>query len=135
MNVIAANGDITSPFPCFDFTSLVDSLDDAGLSWSYYTPAGSSYNPLEEINHIRNNPAEWAAHIKEEHQFVLDAASGNLPAVTYLVTDDNVSEHPANSVCNGENWDVQQLNAIMPEIGCIPPSSCFGTTVAVSTTT
>ena len=113
VNVIAANGDVTGPFPCFDFTSLVDSLDDAGVSWAYYTPSGSSYNPLEEINHIRNNPGEWNSHIKEEHQFVQDAQSGNLPAVTWLVTDDNFSEHPPNSVCNGENWDVQQLNAIM----------------------
>ncbi|MBZ5705188.1 MAG: choice-of-anchor D domain-containing protein [Acidobacteriia bacterium] len=113
VNVLAANGDILTPFPCFDFTSLVDSLDAAGISWSYYTPAGSSYNPLEEINHIRNNPTEWNAHIKDDNQFANDAASGNLPAVTWLVTGDNVSEHPANSVCNGENWDVQQLNALM----------------------
>lgn len=113
VNVIAANGDITTPFPCFDFTSLVDSLDNAGLTWSYYTPNGSSYNPLEEINHIRNNSTIWDTHVKDYHQFAADAASGNLPNVSWIVTSDNFSEHPANSVCLGENWDVEQLNAVM----------------------
>lgn len=113
VNVLADNGDILNPFPCFDFTVLTDSLEAAGLTWAYYTPSGSSYNPLEAINHIRNNPLEWSTHIKDEHQFAVDAASGNLPNVAWLVTDDNVSEHPPNSMCNGENWDTQQINALM----------------------
>ena len=45
-------------------------------------------------------------------QFATDAASGNLPAVSWLVTGPN-SEHPPNSTCQGENWTVQQLNALM----------------------
>jgi phospholipase C len=113
VNVLAPNGDVIEPFPCFDFDVLVDSLDKAGLSWAYYTPSGSSYNPLEEINHIRNNPSIWDAHIKSMNDFAADAAAGNLPNVTWLVTSDNFSEHPPNSVCNGENFDVQQLNALM----------------------
>ncbi len=113
VNVLADNGDILNPFPCFDFTVLTDSIEAAGLTWAYYTPSGSSYNPLEAINHIRNNPLEWSTHIKDEHQFAIDAASGNLPNVAWLVTDDNVSEHPPNSMCNGENWDTQQINAVM----------------------
>ena len=116
VNVIAANGDIISPYPCFDFTSLVDSLDAAQLSWTYYTPTGSSYDPLEAINHIRNNPAEWNAHVKTDTQFVSDATNGKLPAVSWLVTSDNNSEHPPNSVCNGENWTVQQVSAIMSNL-------------------
>jgi phospholipase C len=42
-----------------------------------------------------------------------DAASGNLPTVSWIVTPGQVSEHAPASVCVGENWTVQMLNALM----------------------
>src|SRR5439155_22342798 len=42
-----------------------------------------------------------------------DAAAGTLPPVSWLVEPGGVSEHPPHSVCAGENWTVQQLNAVM----------------------
>lgn len=113
VNVIAANGDIISPFPCFDFTTLVDSLTDASLSWVYYAPQTTSYDPLETVNHLRNNPGLWSQHVLLDTQFAIDASTGNLPAVSWLVTNDSTSEHPPNSVCNGENFDIQQIDAVM----------------------
>jgi phospholipase C len=46
-------------------------------------------------------------------QFVQDAQNGELPAVSWLVTSVGLSEHPPASVCMGENWTVEQLNALM----------------------
>jgi phospholipase C len=46
-------------------------------------------------------------------QFSTDATNGNLPAVSWLVPYTGVSEHPPASTCGGENWTVDQLNAIM----------------------
>ena len=45
--------------------------------------------------------------------FLTDAANGTLPSVSWLVGDNEEMEHPTKSICNGENWTVQQLNAVM----------------------
>ena len=42
-----------------------------------------------------------------------DALAGNLPAVTWLSPGSKMSEHPPASVTEGENWTIQQINAIM----------------------
>jgi phospholipase C len=52
-------------------------------------------------------------------QFLADASNGNLPAVSWVVPDFAVSDHPTRagfgnaSVCVGENWTVDHVNAIM----------------------
>jgi hypothetical protein len=45
--------------------------------------------------------------------FIHDALTGNLPAVTWLTTGRHKTEHPPESVCSGENWTVNALNAVM----------------------
>src|SRR5579885_2771253 len=54
----------------------------------------------------------WAQHVVPANQFVTDAKNGNLPAVSWIVAGIE-SEHPPNSTCVGENWTVQQINAVM----------------------
>jgi phospholipase C len=121
---------VTKPFPCFDFQTLADLLDGAGLTWAYYAPpagtAGYVFSTYDAINHIRNTSL-WTSHIFPDTQFATDAAKGKLPNVTWLVTTGKSSygssggsgatvdnnEHPPGSVCNGENWTVNQLNALM----------------------
>lgn len=110
--VMDAQGNVTAPFPCFDFDVLTDSLQAAGVSWKFYAPAGSFWNPLDAINHVRNTSL-WSTNVVPDTQFVLDAATGNLPEVSWLVTSGTFSEHPSNSTCVGENWSVQQVEAVM----------------------
>ena len=109
------DGVISEIFPCVDFQTLADSLGNAGLSWKYYAPSegqdGYVYSTYDEINHIRNTSL-WNEHVVPDTQFVTDAASGNLPAVSWLVTG-GANEHPPASSCVGENWTVQQLNSLM----------------------
>jgi phospholipase C len=109
------DGVISEIFPCFDFETLADRLDSAGISWKYYAPgegqSGYAYNTYDEINHIRNTSL-WTEHVVSDTQFAADAASGNLPAVSWLVTGPD-NEHPPASACQGENWTVQQLNTLM----------------------
>jgi phospholipase C len=115
VRVMDDEGDISSSFPCFDFQTLADSLEGANISWKYYAPPqgqqGYQFSTYDAINHIRNSPL-WNEDVVPDTQFATDAASGNLPAVSWLVTGPN-SEHPPNSTCQGENWTVQQLNALM----------------------
>src|SRR5262249_26441420 len=69
------------------------------------------WSALDAIKHIRETPL-WTEHVVNDDTFVADARDGKLPAVSWLVTGDG-SEHPPLSVCAGENWTVEQLNAIM----------------------
>jgi phospholipase C len=114
--VMDSRGVITQQFPCFDFTTLGDELTSAGVSWLYYAPTyntlGYSFNTYDTINHIRNSSA-WTTYDVPNTQFLTDVSSGHLPAVSWLIAGGVESEHPPNSMCQGENWTVQQINAIL----------------------
>jgi phospholipase C len=107
---------ITQPFPCLDFTTMADSLQNAGVSWKYYAPGkglpGYVQNTFNSVSHIRNGPL-WASNVVSDTQFITDAKNGTLPAVSWLNTADSTNEHPPNAACAGENWTVNQLNALM----------------------
>jgi phospholipase C len=115
VSVLNAKGEISSVFPCFDFQTLADTLAAAGVSWKYYAPSegeeGYHFSTYDAINHIRNGPA-WAQNVIEYTQFLSDAKSGNLPAVSWLVAGKE-NEHPPSSTCLGENWTVRNLNALL----------------------
>jgi len=67
---------------------------------------------MDAINHIRNTSL-WTTNVQNYTKFATDATNGNLANVSWLVSDANNSEHPPYSVCTGENWLVQQVNAVM----------------------
>ncbi len=116
VQVLDSDGDIDDDYPCFNFQTLADSLQNAGISWKYYAPgegqSGYIWSVLDAIKHIRMGSL-WTSNVVSDTQFVTDAQSGNLPAVSWLVTSMEDSEHPPYSTCAGENWTVQQINAIM----------------------
>ncbi len=107
----------TTAFPCFDFPTIADSMDAAGVSWKYYAPTpkegGYIWSAFDAIHHIRNG-SDWSQDVVPWKQFVTDAQSGNLPAFSWVVPPEKYSEHPSNSTCVGENWSVQQINADLP---------------------
>lgn len=109
-------GEFGSVYPCFDFDTLADRLEEEGLSWKYYAPgqdqSGYIWSALDAIRHIRLTSL-WQQHVVPTAQFVEDAQSGQLPTVSWLVVGSGLSEHPPASVCMGENWTVSQLNAVM----------------------
>jgi len=115
VQVMDSGGNITTQFPCFDFKTLTDSLQTAGLTWKYYAPGqgqpGYVWNILNAVQHVRNTSL-WTTNVVPETQFVTDAMNGNLPNVCWIVSG-ATSEHPPDSSCVGENWTVQQINAIM----------------------
>jgi phospholipase C len=126
VEVADGSGTVTSRYPCFDFPTLGDSLEARGVPWRYYAPSrgqhGYIWSALDAIKHIRQGPL-WQSRVVPFERFADDAASGNLPAVSWLIPDFDVSEHPtvhafagttlSVSACEGENWTVRQINAIM----------------------
>lgn len=115
VKVQAANGSSSLQDACFNFQTLADELDAKGYSWRYYAPpSGSSgyiWSTYDAIRHIRYGP-DWQFVVPTQ-QFMTDASSGKLPAVSWVVTPGQYSEHAPASVCVGENWTVQMLNALM----------------------
>ncbi|MBI3660446.1 alkaline phosphatase family protein [Candidatus Acetothermia bacterium] len=115
VEVMDEQGNVTRQFPCFDFQTLADLLQAANISWEYYAPgkgqAGYIWSALDAIKHIRQTSL-WIEHVVPTSQFVEDAKAGKLPAVSWIVTG-RESEHPPDSSCLGENWTLQQLNALM----------------------
>lgn len=125
VQVLKADGTISRQFPCFEFQTVVDRLETAGVSWNYYAPVagqiGYIWSVLDSIGHIRHSPL-WQDHVVPYGQFLDDASQGRLPAVSWLVPDWSVSDHPTRpipgappsvSLCEGENWTVENINAIM----------------------
>ncbi len=110
-------------FPCLDFPTLADVLSAEGISWRMYSPIaaqddagywnsnGYIWTAYNAIRHVRDSH-EWQDHVVPVQQFATDALAGSLPAVSWLSTFVEVSEHPPASVCRGENWTVAQLQAL-----------------------
>jgi phospholipase C len=115
VQVLDQEGQIERIYPCLDFQTMGDELTAAHVSWKMYAPTQGSggyiWSVYDAIRHIRAEPA-WQRHIVPTDQFVVDAANGHLPAVSWISTPSAVSEHPPSSVCVGENWSVGLLQAL-----------------------
>jgi phospholipase C len=116
VTTLNGQGEFGSQYPCFDFKTLADELNTAGVSWKYYAPgqdqSGYVWSILNAINHIRNS-SYWTNNVVDYTQFITDAKNGTLPAVSWLITDFAHSEHPPASMCSGENTTVSEMNAVM----------------------
>jgi len=115
VKTINEEGEVSQEFPCFEFQTLADELNNAGVSWKYYAPSkgepGYVFSTYNAIGHIRNGP-DWTQNVVPDTQFAIDAANGNLPAVSWVVSG-KTNEHPPNSTCYGENWTVNNMNALL----------------------
>jgi phospholipase C len=101
VTVIAADGSRSQQSPCFDFITLADRLDGAGIDWTYYIDGGEGI--FSFLKHIRNDPT-WRQHIATTAQCMLDLRTGKLPPMSWVVSPYDASEHPPESTCVGENW-------------------------------
>jgi phospholipase C len=113
----AASGKATLTKPCFNFPTLADTFQRYHISWRYYAPSlyqsGFVWDSFDAIRHVRYSKL-WKTNADiPDTRFVHDARAGTLPSVSWLVTKAPLSEHLPYSVCMGENWTVQQVNAVM----------------------
>jgi phospholipase C len=98
---------------CFDFEVLPDQLIDKDISWTYYADTPSWMNALLAIDHIRNSEV-WDTNVRDPDQFLEDVRNEKLRKVNWLLPPPYANEHPGGtSVCAGENWTVQHINALM----------------------
>jgi phospholipase C len=55
----------------------------------------------------------WVNAQNSTAQFLEDAQSGQLPAMSWVIPPWEVGEHPPSSICAGDNETAQLVNAIM----------------------
>ena len=82
--------------------NIADRLDEAGVDWRCYQagPTDSGYNPFRFFPSRRND--ERATRPFAE--FLADAAAGRLPPVSWIVTEDPLSEHGPDDISWGERF-------------------------------
>jgi phospholipase C len=98
---------------CFDFEVLPDQLNERGISWRYYVDDGSWMNALLAIKHIRFSKY-WKKNVIPEERLLGDIENERLRRISWVVPGPGFNEHPGGpSVCMGENWTVEHINAIM----------------------
>jgi len=84
-------------FPCFDYTTLAELLDQHEISWRSYAPVsndlGSIWSAFDAIKHIRYG-GHWTRNVTTPQTRILtDIAAGTLPAVSWVSPDFRSSDH------------------------------------------
>jgi phospholipase C len=98
---------------CLDFEVLPDQLIDRRIPWGYYAETPSWMNALLAIEHIRFSK-HWDRHVHHPDEFLKHLRAGKLGKVNWIVPPPFANEHPGGtSVCVGENWTVEHVNALM----------------------
>jgi phospholipase C len=114
---------VFNKYPCLDFPTITDRLEEHGLSWKVYADRGKTSYVHVGLNAFRSVACAsggsppcvgdpiWKAHNPGQAAFVKDAAAGNLPAVSWFQHSE--TEHPPKTACRGENSTVAAANAVM----------------------
>jgi phospholipase C len=102
---------------CWDPTTLGDELDNAGMSWAYYTSnyvdgTPGIWSAYQAINHIYNGP-DWNADvITPQTNFFNDVSGGNLRTVSWITPTCKNSDHAGCGSNTGPSWVASIVNAI-----------------------
>ena len=90
--------------------NLADRLDEARVSWACYSanlPA-VGYNPVAYYPERRGDPRTN----RSLADFISDAARGALPSVSWVVTQDPITEHPPADIRWGERFTALVANTL-----------------------
>ncbi len=101
---------------CWDPTTLGDELDNAGISWAFYTATihgdEGIWSAYQAISHIYNGP-DWGKDIiTPQTQFFSDVSNGKLRAVNWITPTWENSDHAGNKSNTGSSWVASVVNAI-----------------------
>jgi phospholipase C len=120
--------------PDYAWTDLTYLLYKHQVSWGYYVdpgdepdcenPAAETCAPIKQNSNTPGiwNPLPWFDTVHADHQlgniqavdnFYAQAKSGSLPAVSWVVPSDAISEHPPAPVSFGQSYVTSLVNAIM----------------------
>jgi phospholipase C len=119
--------------PDYAWTDITYLLHKAGISWKYYVANGTQpdcddgqveccpqvqtagtfeiWNPLRDFATVHDDGE--LGNIQDVSRFYSAAASGKLPAVSWIVPDWRDSEHPGSSLSTGQDYVSGLINTLM----------------------
>ncbi|HEX4014865.1 MAG TPA: alkaline phosphatase family protein [Candidatus Cybelea sp.] len=103
--------------PCFNYTTLGDELDDAGLTWHFYTskytePLGGYWSGYQAVKHIFEGP-DWKKDvITPQKRFLTDIKAGHLSNFTWITPLCEDSDHVSCGGGHGPSWVTSLVNAV-----------------------
>ncbi len=103
--------------PCFDYLTLGDELDKAGLTWRFYSSninhfGNYVWSGYQAVKHIRDGP-DWNQDvITPQKQFISDVAAGTLKNVTWITPTCEESDHVNCGGGFGPSWVTSLVNAV-----------------------
>ncbi len=127
-------GDIRHTIPSYAWTDLTYLLHKYGVSWRYYVFKGGQPDCSDDAAMICAsvsqsaktpgiwNPLPYFTTVREDRQlgditslrsFFKAAHAGTLPAVSWIVPNNHVSEHPPGLVSAGQAYVTRLVNAVM----------------------
>jgi phospholipase C len=103
---------------CFDYQTLGDELDRAGLSWRFYTSSynapsfGGLWSGYQAVRHIYYGPDWHKDVITPQRRFLRDVAAGRLAAFTWVTPLCIDSDHVSCGGGFGPSWVSAVVNAV-----------------------
>jgi phospholipase C len=103
--------------PCFNYETLGDELDKAGLEWRFYTshykvPVSGLWSGYQAVRHIYYGP-DWKKNvITPQRRFLTDVKAGKLASFTWVTPLCVDSDHPACGGGGGPSWVASIVNAV-----------------------
>jgi hypothetical protein len=82
------------------------------IPWKEYLGLNAYVRPEYQIQYDYQHYV-GTSHVATPQTFLHDLSAGTLPAVSWLTPPLGVSDHPPGSICGGENWTVNMVNAVM----------------------
>ena len=134
---------VTAPDPkkpgkhtTYPWVNLFQLLDSQQVSWKYYLGQGmepdcedgamncapnaqskvvpSIWNPAPLYGYVKAQPASYLpAHVQDVSRFTADLSQGQLPAVSWIVPNNQHSEHPPAGITAGMEYVTALVNAVM----------------------
>jgi phospholipase C len=91
-------------------TTVVDRLQEAGIDWRCYTAQlpDDDYNPVRYFARWHDDPRATRPY----PEFLADAAAGRLPPVSWVITQEPLSEHGPDDVSWGERFAALTVNSL-----------------------
>ncbi len=101
---------------CSDPTTLADELDNAGISWAYYTSSidqqDGIWSAYQAIKHIYQGK-DWTKDvITPQKRFFTDVSHGKLRAVNWITPTCANSDHAGCTSNTGPSWIASIVNAV-----------------------
>ncbi|HEX8992813.1 MAG TPA: alkaline phosphatase family protein [Anaerolineales bacterium] len=133
VSALDEKGGVTTAASEYPWTDLTYLLYQEHVSWTYYLSEGSQpdcadnqmlcqpgrqvkkvpsiWNPLPAFDTVKQDGQ--LALIQTVDQFYVAAKHGDLPAVSWIIPNSKVSEHPPASIHDGQAYVTGLINAVM----------------------